>query len=307
MFKKRWPWPRRNATRRYAGRTAAKLPARVIPKSIARVRTDWVSVYNPWDAGGCAYLVAPWAPATERCVSSFALNIMSVDQLSQDYGDDVKIVAMRGALWLRPVFDNVNLCSYQELRDWENAVGNYFIMARGGLKRQEITEREQASLGLPVWHPLDSLDWTDGKFLQMWERVWVAPPTSGTQRTYNDGQVVGICPNVHQSGYNVPVTASGDQDPYSVPALSTTCGVFNAPAESCLDGGFDSHFSAPGWKRVSLNRRKDIRMHENHDLQWYVDWGNVWPGQNTCNYDVTGPAPCAMHILPMLKIKLQYG
>lgn len=307
MFrKKRW-FPRRSGTR------TSKIPARKIPKSIARVRTDWVSVYNltdTFDSTGCQYLVAPWLPVNvpgigQQCFSTWSLTVMTSDQLSDLYGDDVKIVAMVGDIWMRPVFQTADACSYADLRRLQDDWADYFIRVRGGLFKQRVVSGSTNTDGVNA-HPLYSRDWTDGGFLKTFERNWYAPPPKVYQATYNDGQVVGVCPNVHQAGYNVPVTASGDQDPYSVPALSTTCGVYQPSAEQCLDGAATTEYTGPGWKRVSISRRRDIHMHEDDAVAWYVDWARLTPAQSDCGYG-TATNPCAMHIIPSLKLKLQYG
>lgn len=311
MFKKRWPF-----RRRFARKSSAIIPAKRIPKSIARVRTDWVPVYNVTDQlsspspGGtsCSFLQAPWAPVTvngdAQCFSSFGLLIMSADQLSDNYGDDVKIVKMQGDIWMKPYYTPADACFPNDLALLQAQWDSCIIRARGGLFKQRVV-----SPGPVTPHPLMGRDWTDARFLRQWEKMWMTPPPQSTATTYGEGQVVGAIGNTHQNSYNVPEEASGDRPPYTVPAVSTDCFFCTAGNEQCFDGPSLTRYVGPGWKRVSLSSSRTIRMHEDDMLTWNIDWAVLGPVAegNPCNLAPTTSFPCAMAFIPSLKVKLQYG
>lgn len=237
---------------------------------------------------------------------------MSNADLSFTYQDDVKIVAMVGEMWLRPVYDNADLCNDQDVQAYLTALSDYVITARGGLFKQRVVGVPPAPDGV-VPHPGFDNDWSDAGFLQTFQRTWVHPALQISQLVFNDNQVVGPCPTVTRSAYTdsgwTLASGSGTKTAVNVPAIQTSCQQFAYPsAESCLFGGTNRTFVAPAWKRVSLNRRRDIRMHEEDSLQWVVDWSPLEPGgAPECHYAAPYPRPCAMHIVPYLKIKVQYG
>lgn len=302
--KRRWPWRARSS----------KIPASKIPRSIARVRRDWVSVYNvtdSFDNTGCRYVIAPWNPVTigglgAQCFSSFSLNVMFAQALTDLYGDDVKIVKMVGDLWLRPVFVAADACFPDQVQDLQTAWANYFIRLRGGLFKQRIVSSDLAVEGV-VPHPLQSRDWSDAGFLKTFERTWVPPGEWIGANVYGEGQVVGAIGNTHQAGYTVPEEANGDQQPYNVPALSTDCFFCTVGNESCVEGPTQIRYVAPGWKRVNWSSRKVVHMREDDNLTWYFDWAQLSPSQGDCGIPTPVDPPCAMHIVPSLKIQLQYG
>jgi len=314
MFKKKFSsW----GSRFRARSGTRKLPARVIPKSIARVRTDWVTVFNVTDQAptgtGCKYLLAPWVPVNidgfgEQCFSSFSFPVISADNLSDLYGDDVKIVKMVGDFWLRPVFTPADACFPDDLALLQAQWDNYFVRARGGLFKQRVVSSDLNANGV-VPHPLFGRDWSDAGFLKLWERNWVAPPAQSVATTYGEGQLINAIGNVTRDQYNTPATSSGDQPLFSVPAIETECMNCVVGSESCYDGPSYTRYMGPGWKRVSISSRRMIHMKEDDALAWWIDWADIGPsgeGPN-CGYSVHTSKPCGMQIIPSLKIKLQYG
>lgn len=315
MFKKKF-WKRRGTR---SG--SAVLPARRIPKSIARVRTDWVSLYNPFE--GCRYFAAAYDPIgadNTGCVSSIALEVMGANQLSDAYGDDVKIVAMRGSLWLRPVFDNIDLCNDQDLLNYEQLISEYFIRVRGGLFKQRNVNPDPAAMtggipgsGVVTPHPANTRAWSDAGWLKQFTRTWVPPGSAISALTYNDGQLVGPCSQTTRSAYTdsgwTLASGSGTKTAVNVPAIVTSCSTFSFPSgEGCYNGGLTTHMRAPGWKAVNISSRRTIHMHEDDSLNWFIDWGSIFPPTPlSCHYGDPPGLPCALQLLPELKIKVQYG
>jgi len=257
----------------------------------------------------CRYLVVPYqAVAGDTCISTWALDVMSAADLSAKYGDDCKIVAMQGQLWMRPTWQLPDLCDNASLTAWREAVGDHFVVARGGLFRQTAVSFSTTPVGSTVSpHPGMNRDWSDAGFLKTFQRVWTPPPLKLTFTTYNDAEIVGVCSEVIRDAYTVPAASSGDQPLYNVPAIHTNCGNFAGPGgEQCLEGGTLSEYVQPGWKRVSLNSRRTIHMHEDQTLSWFVDWANL-SAPDGCGYLGAAAAPCGMHIAAFMKMKVQYG
>lgn len=311
MFKKKSRWPWRARTHGYR---SSKIPARKIPRSIARVRTDWVTIYNPtdsFDSTGCKYLVAPWNPINiaglgQQCFSSFSLNVMFAQSLSDLYGDDVKIVKMVGDFWLKPVFAAADACFPDDVKDLQTAFANFFIHARGGLWKQRVVSSDRDLSGV-VPHPLEGRDWSDAGFLKTWNRVWVTDGEELSATVYGEGQMVATIGAVTRAAYNTPATSSGDQPLFNVPEIRTDCYRCVLGGEECAEGPTVIRYKGPGWKRVSISSNRTIHMHEDDNLFWYVDWASLGPSSEQCGIPTDVAPPCAMHIVPHLKIKLQYG
>lgn len=257
-------------------------------------------------------MLAPWSPVTlpggdgAECYSSFSFDIVLPNVLTDVYGDDVKIVAMVGSFWLQPVFETADACFPNDLAALQAKWNNYFILARGGLFKTRVTS-SNLDVGGPVAHPLNGRDWSDAGWLKQWERAWPALPPQSIATTYGEGQYIGMCADVHRDAYNTPATSSGSQPLFNVPAITTTCLPVTAGNEDCLDGPSYTRYQGPPWKKVSLNTRRTIRLHEDDSLIWYCDWTSVYQSQTLCGGGGVAPEPCAMRIIPSLKFKVQYG
>lgn len=309
-------WTYWSGRSRKLGARKGKIPARVIPKSIARVRTDWVTVFSPTDVSpvgtGCTYLTAPWNPVNiagfgEQCFSSFSFPVMTADNLSDLYGDDCKIVKMVGSFWLRPVWTPQDACFPGNLAELQAAWDNHFIRCRGGLFKDRVVSSDLNANGV-LPHPLFGRDWSDAGFLKIFERNWVAAGAESTATTYGEGQLLGAIGAVTRSAYTTPMTSDGNQNSFSVPEIRTDCFQCIVPGESCFDGPSYTRYKAPGWKHVSISSSRTIHMKEDDSLIWAVDWANISPGPGpNCGYVASDLLPCGMHILPTLKMKIQYG
>lgn len=294
-----------------------KIPASKIPRSIARVRTDWVTVYNITDqatSGGtnCSWLVAPWSPITltvdgtpeEQCFSSFSFDVVDASRLTDLYGDDVKVVRQVGGFWLRPVFEAEDACSPDQLAILQAAWQDYFIRARGALwKFREVSNPGSLAMA----HPLFGRDWSDAGFIRQFERNWhsIAPESIST--TYGEGQLINSIGAVTRAQYTTPITTDGNQTSFSVPEIRTDCFNCEVGTESCYDGPSHTRYVGPNWKHVNISSSRTIRLKEDDTLRWVIDWARFAPGQNLCGSGLDRQFPCAMQIIPDLKVKLQYG
>lgn len=320
-------WNRGTKTRRWSRpfrRFPKKIPARKIPRSIARVRTDWVQVYNfsdqPSQPGGtgCAWATAPWAPVTldvegvptQQCFSSVSFRVMTAAELSELYGDDVKIVKMIGAFTMRPVFQTEDACLPDDLAVLQAAWQDYFIRVRGGLfKTRRVSSNPDTD---PVIaHPLFGRDWTDAGFLKTFERNWISAPPESTATTFGEGQLINAIGAVTRTAYTdsgwTLASGSGTKTPVNVPEIRTDCFNCTVPAESCYDGPSYTRYTGPNWKRVSISSGKTIRMHEDDALTWVLDWTRFEPGAPLCGTQPGYQVPCAIQMVVDLKLKLQYG
>lgn len=305
VWNSRKPWNGWNKwKRRPALKKAATIPASRIPRSIARVRSEWVTLFNPPGSPDCPWVSAPYAPQSESCRSSFAFTIVDPTTLTDVYQDDVKVSHISGFIYMKPVFQRPNTCDMTEVLAWQNRVQDYFIMMRGGLYKQYTTEAAPDGL-FP--HPFTDEDYSDTRYLQRYSREWVSKPYESTMAHYGSGSFYGLCANTTRNSYLTPATSTGSQPAFSVPEIETACAPAFAGSEDCWKGPPEIHFREPAWKKIRVSHRKDIRLRENDRLDMFFDWGpmSLQP-MGDCGVPEQY-SPCAMHILPVIKLRIQYG
>lgn len=256
--------------------------------------------------------MAPWAPITiegndgTECYSSWSFDVMTAAFLSDIYGDDVKITHQVGHFWMRPIFEIADACFPNDLALLQTKWSDYFIVARGGLFKQRVVSTNLFDDGNAT-HPLNGRDYSDAGFLKTWERVWHNPGPQSTASTYGEGQLVGVFGDTKRAAYNTPATSSGSQPLFNVPAIVTDQQFAVIGNESCIDGPSFTRYVGPSWKKVPISSRRTIRMHEDDSLTWNVDWTSMSQSSSLCGVGAGAPIPCAMQIIPQLKIKVQYG
>lgn len=298
------PWNGRNKWR--FRRTARKLPARAIPKSIARVRKEWVTIYNPMEQAGCRPLIAPWSPVGDSCWSRLAIHVLDPVTLSETYQDNVKISAMKGSIFMRPLFQRPSVCDANEWTQWINAVRDSFIRCRVGLYKQETIAAN------PVGQTPDlggDVDYSDTPLLKEWVRNWPSVPYKLQVPWYGENTFMGVCNDTTRDSYITPATSTGSQPAFQVPEIETICREFTGTNETCLAGPVNVFAQEHGWKSISLNRRRDIVMKEEMDLSYVFAWANIVRDaemQPSCGTS-TWAAPCALQIIPDLKVQICYG
>lgn len=287
-------WGRRRSTK------AGIIPASRIPRSIARTRSEWVTIYNPM--GECTTVHAPW-PTGETCnILRMEFSAITADQLTFDYGDDVKVVAAVGSFAMRPVYARPDRCNLDQLVSWRTGVLDSVIYLRGGLYKQPTTQDDPAGL-FPNLAEDD--DWSDTRLQKRFAKKWFPRPTSLINTNWPSNSFQGVHSGTARAAYNVPATSSGSQPLYNVPAITSTCAECFTGSEDCYQGFVQEYCEDKPWKSVVVNMRKTIRLRENDKLS-YVFAVSTLRNQGQCGL-TTPYDPCGMQVIPELKLRIQYG
>lgn len=287
-------------------RTTRKIPMAAIPKGIARTRSEWLTVYNPMS--NCVAVSAPWDGAEPCQPLHFSFGIIDPSRLSDDaFNDDIKIVGMKGFFAFRPLFQRPEKCSEVQLRVWRASVRDTNVFGRFGLYKQATTE--DTPFGITP-HLDESDDWSDTRLIREWHREWMAQPYQLHAAAHPRGSFLGICSEVTRASYITPATATGDQPAFQVPEIETDCEAqyVDTEIEECPDGPVYEVNRELGWKRISLDSRKTIRLRESDRLDLECAFTKVGMDSEStrCGYS---PAvqPCGVQIIPVLKLRMQWG
>lgn len=308
----RKPWNGANKWRGWRRRSPRKISFKALPKTVARKRTDWVSLYNDTGAfdgvsQGC----------TLRCIEfggsfceepSTRIAIMPAGAIQALYDDDVTIAAMRGFINMKPRWTSPNGC---DTNGWalRMAAEQWPIYFKAGLYKQELTD-EQGGIP-PFVNPNVAQDWTDVSALRKWNHIW-QPKGRTTQTWQQPNKLIGTCSQVERASYLTPATASGSQPSFTVPAIDTDCVSVTVGIGEGACNIEQLHFERdePMWYRMSLNRSKPIRLHENDSLDIFCNWSMPRANddcETACGASTDGPNPCAMQLAIQLQVKLQFG
>lgn len=295
------PWSRR------------KIPAKALPRNVAKKRRQWISVYN--NMGGCLYQCVKWPDG--NCQNNFTVELLSNDSVQQLFGDNTAIVGMSGSILWQPYYPAPNECDDGSLAIWMDSVIESMVHLRAGLFKTPT------SAGLPDGMelvPSNSFDWAETRWLREWNHVWTPMPHHFTKATHPQNSFLGICPDVLRDSYTVPPTSSGSQPTYNVPELNTTCLNITAGGEDCFNGVVTQHVRAHPWWRQSLRSKRRIVMKDSDELIMYVSASKLFPAflaDGGCRAAPEGPpdcferdtliTPCTMHAYINLKLCIEYG
>lgn len=305
----RKPWNGRSKWNGFRRSPAKKISFKRLPRTVARKRTDWVSLYN--DTGEIGPLDDG---CTIRCIefesncndASTRIAIMPQGAVEALYDDDVTIAAMRGFINMKPRWATPNGC---DTNAWlARMQGEQWpIYMRAGLYKQELVDLEG---GIPPFvNPLNAHDWTDVSALKKWNHVWQPRGRHGSV-WQQSSKIVGVCSDTTQASYVVPSLVTGNGGGHTVPAVSTTCSVQSVGSGEGLCNIADLYFEreTPAWYRMSLNRSRGIRLHENDSLDLFVNWSQPRPAECVpCDVVADGTSPCAIQFSIQLDVKLQFG
>lgn len=285
----------------FARSRRGKIPTRKIPSSIARVRRQWVTIYNPMEL--CGTLFAPWTGQDPNACNPLRMtfNVIGMDQLEQDYGDNIKVVSQVGSFAFRPLYARPDRCSTAQLAAWRAGIRDTVIYGRWGLNKTRGTD---ASLG-PNPHLDDSEDWSDTKLVRRGSVKWFPRPFELSNVTHPQQSFIGVYGDTQRSQYNTPATSSGSQPLFSVPAITTDCEPCFAGSEECLIGANTETLRDFPWRTLKMNSSKVIHLSEHDYLEYIFAFTNLI-GTGDCGY-TPGFTPCGMQVIPELKILIQYG
>jgi len=307
--RKTWPWSRNRPWSR------KKISVKQLPRSVARKRTDWVYLYN--DTGEIGPTPGPNEGCQIRCIefggsncdeASVRFPIMPEGAVAALYDDDVTIAEMRGFINMKPRWFVYNGC---ETANWLQRMSGeqWPIYMRAGLYKQELTTGQG---GIPPFvNPNIGDDWTDISVLKRWQHIWQPRGRHGSVWQQST-KIVGVCSDTERAQYTVPATSSGSQPLYNVPAISTECSLMTVGSGEGACNVADLYFEreSHAWYRMSLNRRRPIRLHENDSLDVFMNWSIPRPGDDCgalCGATADGFNPCAMEFSMSLAVRLQFG
>lgn len=301
VWNDRKPWNRKNRPWYRRSRKAGTIPASRIPRSIARVRSEWVTMYNA--PGGCTSVYAPWTGADPCNPLRMAFTVIDPDQLTFDYGDDVKVAAMVGSFAFRPIYERPSKCSQAQLDVWRTGVRDSVVYMRGGLYKQATTEDSPTGLNPKLD---EDTDWSDVRLIKRYVKKWFPAPYRVGMVKYPENSFLGVQSGTNRAQYTVPATSSGSQPLYNVPAITSSCSECFASSEDCYDGFIQEFSQDHPWKVQSVNMRKIVRLRENDMLQCIFSFMHVKMPDPGCSI-TPGFQPCGVIVIPEVKVKIQYG
>lgn len=291
-----------------------KIPYRALPRTVAKKRYDWQTLYND---------IGPFGEGEGYCVSrcvefgasyceepSLKIPIMPAGALQQAFDDDITIAKMVGWINWCPSWRALPACATLDTLDQQSA-HQWPIYFRAGLYKQDVPLAQQ---GQPtVINPIASTDWSDERPLREWNHIW-QPVGSRSVQIFQPGYPIGVCGDTTRAQYNTPATSSGSQPLFSVPAIETDCDIYYQGAEECIPAVIESTYQKPRYWKMSLNRRKPIRLRENDDLSIFANWSMPRPDagagpncEDVCEEFNDGENPCKMRFIMVLKLLIQYG
>lgn len=270
-----------------------KIPAARIPRSIARVRKQRTVLFNTMQQ--CEFTCVEIAG--ESCVTNESIILIRNSQLQQDFGDNVKVVSLRGSVLFRPLpkvpFEaDAADCDaaaipgvYGDYSAWVgffNRMRNTVLQMRCGLTKTLTTSGTPLGFEVPEYFLDESFDWSEGNFLRKWEHFWIT-----TER-------------------------------YSIDHLQQAAQLGNGSTASSENGQIQHGFRhIDGWRpwRIPLNIRRTISLKENENLEMPfalahlsagADCNPLGPTEDPCQQGCQFSA-CMLQVFPNIVATIQYG
>lgn len=300
-------WNRNKPSNRKWGFSRRKIPASRIPRSIARVRKQWVSIFNPLES--CTTICSEFL----GCGTTTYLHLLDNDELQSIFGDTCKVAALDARVWFKPVIPYpIDLT----VAGANNSLAEFFndrtIFLRAGLKKFQtsVADPDGITQGMK-----ESFDWAEGQWMRTWRRIWNPSVNFGIE-TIPSGATYpfNMCSNTERALYIVPPTASGSQPTYNVPAITTTCTQIANTSALAYVQQTTRQIRQPAWKSISLSRTRLIALKENEELTFVFSWGQLdpdascYPGEDDpCRFGPYPDPPCSMNVIVEARALIQYG
>jgi len=297
-------------------RTTGRIPWRALPRSVAKKRRHWITLYN--DAENCVFNCLPTLPCGDVPMQ---LELVSNGSLQTLFGDVVTVKRFVGEFYFRPWLPHPNLCSVTENLQWIQTLERAFVHARFGMVKQRMALSQTPPNDYLVFDPLDRFDWSETRWLKEWRHSWPSPGRNATYENAPDGALIGCCSQVERDEYNLPswtlAAGNGNWSGATVPEISTVCGpCYNAPAEGCTIRSNQIHGRQFPWWRMNMNMRKTIQLKESDRLDLFGNFVLLGPdssGGGTCAddpdclVDAISNDFCRVNIVSHLKMLIEYG
>lgn len=313
-------WRKNSKRSRWGSSRRRKLPASAIPKSIARVRKQRIVVFNTMQA--CEFTCSAWDP--QDCKSRITFDLVTNSSLQTLFGDNCKVVDMRGGVWIDPwlytpydISANGVTGAFGDPAAWLqffNLYSKTVLQGRAGLVRTQATASAPGAF-LPDYYIDDSFDWGDGPWMKTWNHMWFMKE-NWTLDHMQQSAVMGICSDTSSAGggsaLNPLAGGTGNINTFVGPT-STVCTQVQASTTNGQPQRAYRQLANPRPWYISLNRRKPITLKENQALQLDCAFSSLVPGTDCfpteaddCQVENTS-IPCLMRLFPNVTMKIQYG
>lgn len=291
---------------RYSSSSKGLIRASRIPASIARVRKEWVTLYN--DGGLCQTQCLEWDGESPCQTGVFEIGLVDQISLQSLFGDNVKVRRLVGEIWLRPWIREPDACFPTQVNQFITEAQNMMIHVRAGLIKQRLPGALIAT-GVP-YDPLSGFDWTEAPWRREWRHTWLPSGLDVAKEWFGEGTLIGVCSDVTRTEYITPATASGDQPAFEVPEIETDCTEVTVGNESCRQGAavFRAH-SRPWWK-MSLTSSRMHHMTESDSLSIFVNAAAITQRDTSCTqqcFEGSSVKPCRFTVFANVKAQIQYG
>lgn len=298
-----------------------KIPARKIPKSIARVRKQRIVSFNTMQA--CEHTCVP--VETSNCTTNFTIALLRNVDLQQLFGDNVKIVSMRGNIFIDPMFHLPyavdSNCVTGLLGDPASWLGFMNSQARSIWQFRAGMIKSYSELNFPNdpqpnYQVENSFDWSEPSYLKRWEHLWFHREDLGIDHIMQNA-IQGICANVSKPDTGAilnPLAGGTGNINTQTGAISTVCGAVGEPLNTGMPQRAYRQIRQKAPYRMSVSSRRVITLKENENLEIQCAFSTLFPGtdcfpteEDTCMLDCEGYPPCIIRIIPNVLMTLQYG
>lgn len=290
---------------RWTGKWRRRISSKALPKSVAKKRRQWVTIWNEME--NCQYNCLAWD--SESCNFGWQIALLDPPSLGELFEfEPVTVVRQVGSIMLRPWRARPNPCDPDSWGQYQNWLRNH-IHFRAGMVKQRTSTFEPSGT---IYDPSNSSDWSEAPWKRNWEHQWTPRVTNYGTQFQNSSTVIGVCSNTTRSSYLTPATASGDQPSFTVPAIATSCTPVLLP-EGCGALPFQAASEFPFY-RLSLNSRRRIFMSESDRLDIWASMSVITADGDTCNNgvgpcfnDLAAAYPCNITAYTNYKILVEYG
>lgn len=288
---------------KYRGKPFAKrkVPWKALPRSVARKRSQWITVYNAMQ--DCGYTGVNLEG--ESCVTGFTIALLENDSLQELFQDACTVTGIRGSILFRPFFPRPNTCDNASMANWEAAVRNSMIHLRAGLVKQETSGLNPEGISLD---PSVDFDWAETRWSRQWDHIWRPKPVEFSRSIVGFGDILGVCSNTTKAATVVPPTASGTNPGWIDSAEVTNCAPYVLP-EGCSSMGKQEFFREHPWWSMGLNSNKRYLMKDSDELNIHFAVADVAASifGDVCFSDYSRIGPCNLHIYANIRIRVEYG
>lgn len=302
-FRNRRSWGR--------SRRRGKIPFRALPRSVAKKRSQWLTVYN--DADNCQFTCLDMTGCQDQ---PFSIGIVPNASLQALFGDNVAIRRMVGEAFFRPWLPHPDRCNATEFQDWILALERTMVTMRAGLYKQRVAASAPEGV---EYNPLDQFDWSEGRALREWRHTWTSRGRDAWATAAPGGAAMGICADVTRAQYTTPATSSGSQPLFIVPEIETSCQIYHTDPEvdECEILSHSIRARQMPWWRMPITSNRRIPLKESDELSIWANLAYIGPdlssptttcgGDPTCTVDGSLDIPCKLNAYLNLKILVEYG